>query len=133
MAKPYISTSSDGGNPVFGEGLPHPRSYGAFPHKLREYVLDKQVISMPFAIRAATSLPAEVLGLEDRGLIQEGYVADIVVFDPDTISDKATFREPHQFSVGIAYLIIDGKIVIDHDEYTGVLAGKPLKSTLTPE
>ena len=133
MAKPYISTSSDGGNPVFGEGLPHPRSYGAFPHKLREYVLDKQVISMPFAIRAATSLPAEVLGLEDRGLIQEGYVADIVVFDPDTISDKATFREPHQYSVGIAYLIIDGKIVIDHDEYTGVLAGKPLKSTLTPE
>ena len=65
--------------------------------------------------------------------LQEGYVADIVVFDPDTISDKATFREPHQYSVGIAYLIIDGKIVIDHDEYTGVLAGKPLKSTLTPE
>ena len=55
-----------------------------------------------------------------------------MVFDPDTISDKATFREPHQYSVGIAYLIIDGKIVIDHDEYTGVLAGKPLKSTLTP-
>ena len=133
MSKPYVSTSSDGGNPVFGEDLPHPRSYGAFPRKLREYVLNKYVISMEFAIRAATSLPAEILGLQDRGLIREGYVADIVVFDPEKISDKATFSDPHQYSVGISYLIIDGEIVIDHDEYTGVLAGKPLRSTITAE
>ena len=133
MSKPYIATSSDGGNPVFGQGLPHPRSYGAFPHKLREYVLKNQVITMEFAIRAATSLPAEILGLQDRGLIREGNVADIVVFDPELISDKATFGDPHQYSVGISYLLIDGKIVIDHDEFTGELAGKPLKSSINPK
>jgi N-acyl-D-amino-acid deacylase len=132
MSRPYVSTSSDGGNPVFGDGLPHPRSYGAFPHKIREYVLDNEVIPMEFAIRAATSLPAEMLSLQDRGLIQNGYVADIVIFDPDEFRDKATFSKPHQFSVGINYLIIDGQIVIDHDEFTGVLAGKPLKSTFSP-
>jgi N-acyl-D-amino-acid deacylase len=132
MSKPYISTSSDGGNPVFGDGLPHPRSYGAFPHKIREYVLDNHIIPMEFAIRAATSLPAEVLGLQDRGLIKEDFVADIVVFDPDEFRDLATFSEPHQFSVGVNYLIINGQIVINHDEFTGTLAGRPLKSTLPP-
>lgn len=130
MSRPYIATSSDGGNPVFGEGLPHPRSYGAFPHKIREYVLDNDVISMEFAIRAATSLPAKMLGLEDRGLLREGYVADIVVFDPDEIRDMATFSDPHQYGVGINYLIIDGQVVIDHDEFTGTLAGRPIESTL---
>lgn len=131
MSQPYTCTSSDGGNPVFGEGLPHPRSYGAFTHKLREYVLDRQVISMEFAIRAATSLPAEILGLKDRGLIRDGNVADIIVFDPERIRDKATFQKPHQYSVGIAYLIINGTITIDHDRHTGALAGKPLRSTLS--
>lgn len=128
MSKSYTSTSSDGGNPIFGEGLPHPRSYGSFPHKLRQYVLEEQAISMEFAIRAATSLPAEVLGLKDRGTVRTGNVADLVVFDPDKISDKATFSKPHQYSVGISYLIIDGKIVVDHDELTGIKAGQPLKS-----
>lgn len=132
MSKPYTCTSSDGGNPVFGEGLPHPRSYGAFPHKIREYVLDRNVISMEFAIRAATSLPAEVLGLEDRGLLREGYIADIVVFDPDEIRDTATFSKPHQYAIGINYLIINGQIVIDHDEFTDTLAGRPIESTLEP-
>ena len=130
MSKPYVSTSSDGGNPPFGEGLPHPRSYGAFTRKIRKYVLEDKAISMEFAVRAATSLPAEVLGLKDRGLLREGYVADIVVFDPAAIHDMATFREPHQYSVGIDYLMIAGRIVIDHDEFTGVLAGQPLESTL---
>lgn len=126
MAKPYVGTSSDGGNPVFGEGQPHPRSYGSFPHKIREYVLEKKVLSMEAAIRAATSLPAEVLGLKERGTLAEGKQADVLVFDPKTIQDLATFSQPHQYGVGIAYLLVNGTIAIDHDEYTGVRAGRAL-------
>ncbi len=126
MTKPYVGTSSDGGNPVFGEGQPHPRSYGSFPHKIREYVLEKKVLSMEAAIRAATALPAEVLSLKDRGTLAEGKRADVVVFDPVTIRDEATFSRPHQYSVGIAYLLVNGTIAIDHDEYTGARAGRAL-------
>ncbi|MBL8268447.1 MAG: amidohydrolase family protein [Steroidobacter sp.] len=124
MTQPYTSTSSDGENPVFGVGQPHPRSYGSFPHKLREYVLEKKVLSMQAAIRAATSLPAEVLGLKDRGALTQGNFADIVVFDPATIRDKATFSDPHQYSEGIAYLLVNGVLTVDHDQYTGARAGR---------
>lgn len=124
MTQPYTSTSSDGENPVFGVGQPHPRSYGSFPHKLREYVLTKKVLSMQAAIRAATSLPAEVLGLKDRGTLAKGNFADVVVFDPATIRDRATFNAPHQYSEGIVYLIVNGVVTVAHDEYTGARAGR---------
>jgi N-acyl-D-aspartate/D-glutamate deacylase len=107
--------------------MPHPRNYGSFPRKIRKYVLEKQILTMPEAIRAATSLPAELMGLEDRGWIKEGFIADIVVFNPETLTDKATFSEPHQHSVGIEYLVINGKIVIDQGAYNGKLAGKPIR------
>jgi len=127
MKKPYIMTSSDGANLKFGMGMPHPRNYGSFPRKLRKYVLEKQILTMPEAIRAATSLPAEMLELTDRGWIKEGFIADIVVFNPKTLTDKATFSQPHQYSVGIEYLVINGKLVIDHGTYNGELAGKPIR------
>jgi len=126
MKKPYVMTSSDGGNVTFGLGLPHPRNYGAFTRKIRKYVIDEGVVSMEQAIRAATSLPAEMLGLKDRGLLEKGYVADIVVFDPETIRDRATFTEPHQYSEGIEYLLVNGELAIEGGKYTGALAGKPL-------
>jgi len=126
MKKPYVMTSSDGLNVPYGIGQPHPRNYGAFTRKIRVYVLDRKLISMEQAIRAATSLPAEMLGLEDRGRIQEGYAADLVVFDPRTIRDRATYTEPHQYSEGIEYVLVNGRVAIDKGTYNGTLAGQPL-------
>ncbi len=126
MKKPYVMTSSDGLNVPYDLGVPHPRNYGAFTKKIRNYVLDKQVITMEQAIRAATSLPAEMLELDDRGFIKEGYVADILVFNPETIRDKATYQNPHQYSEGIEYLLVNGALTIDKGQYTGALAGEPL-------
>ena len=82
---------------------------------------------MEQAIRAATSLPADMLGLRDRGKLEEGYTADILVFDPNKIEDKATFTMPHQYSVGIQYLLINGKVVIEEGNYNGMLAGKTIR------
>ncbi|UCC39333.1 MAG: D-aminoacylase [Candidatus Aminicenantes bacterium] len=127
MKKPYVMISSDGLNVPFDLGVPHPRNYGAFTKKIRDYVLDKKVITMEQAIKAATSLPADMLELDDRGLIKEGYVADILVFNPETVRDKATYQNPHQYSDGIAYLLINGILAIDKGKYTGVLAGKPIE------
>lgn len=126
MQKPYVMTGSDGQITVFGKAKPHPRNYGTFPRKIRRYVLDKRTISMEQAIRSASGLPAEMLKFRDRGLVKESYVADIVVFDPYRIRDRATFEDPHQYSEGIDYVLINGKIVIRDGEFTGTLAGKPL-------
>jgi N-acyl-D-amino-acid deacylase len=87
MRQPWVMTCSDG-----SDG--HPRKYGTFPRKLRDYVFDKPVISLPFAIRSSTSLPAQTLGLKDRGLLKPGYFADVLVFDPATIRDLATYESP---------------------------------------
>lgn len=127
MKKDYVMTSSDGSVQISGSGMPHPRSYGTFPHKIRKYVLEDGLISMEHAIRAATYLPAQMLGLNDRGQISEGYVADIVIFNPETIRDLATFDDPHQYSEGILYLLVNGQVVIEDDVYKGRLAGKTLR------
>ncbi len=82
---------------------------------------------MEQAIRAATVLPAEALGLDDRGRLKKRFVADIVVFDPDEISDRATYENPHQYSIGIQFLVINGEVVIENGSYNGKLAGKPIR------
>jgi N-acyl-D-amino-acid deacylase len=127
MQKTYVMTGSDGSAQIPGEALPHPRSYGTFPRKIRKYVLEKKLLTMEQAIRSATGLPTEMLGFSQRGLLKENYVADIIVFDPETIRDKATFTDPHQYSQGIDYVFIAGQMVIEAGEFTGTLAGKPLK------
>ena len=127
MKKPYVMTGSDGSLQIPGSRFSHPRSYGTFPRKIRKYVLEKNVITMEQAIRAATGLPAEMLGLKNRGKLAEGFIADLVIFDPETISDMASYTEPHQYSKGIQYLIINGEIVIKGGEYGGKLAGKTLR------
>ncbi len=124
MEKPYVMTASDGSAVIFGLAKPHPRNYGTFPRKIRYYVLDKNILSMEQAIRSATGLPAEMLGFTDRGLLKEKFIADIVVFDPVKIQDKATFAAPHQYSEGIEYVLINGKIVIKNGEYTGIVSRK---------
>ncbi|MFC2166617.1 amidohydrolase family protein [Acidobacteriota bacterium] len=127
MAKSWVMTGSDGSLPLFGSAQPHPRSYGTFPRKIRSYVYDKKILSMEQAVRAATGLPSEVLGFSDRGLLMRGFIADIVVFDPNSIQDNATYSDPHQYSSGIVAVLISGKLVIEESEYNGTLAGKPLR------
>jgi N-acyl-D-amino-acid deacylase len=127
MQKDYVMTSSDGHVQVLGEGMPHPRNFGAFTRKIRKYVLEDEIISMEKAIRAGTSLPAEMLGLTDRGMIREGYAADLVIFDPEEIRDRATFTDPHHYSEGIHYLLVNGEPVIEHGKYNGRLEGKTLR------
>jgi N-acyl-D-amino-acid deacylase len=128
MKKPYVMTGSDGSIVTFGQGVPHPRNYGTFARKIRIYVQEKKVLTMEQAIHAATGLPAAVLGLGNRGILKEGYAADMVVFDPATIRDRATYAEPHQYCEGIDYLLVNGALAIDGGRVTGTLAGKPLRS-----
>lgn len=109
MRQPWMMTSTDGGLPPFGEGSEHPRTYGAFPRKLRSYVIDKPVISMQQAIHAATGLPACVFAIQDRGMLKKGAFADVIVFDPKAVRDIATYEKPHAYSVGITDVFVNGK------------------------
>lgn len=127
MAKPWVMTGSDGSLVILGASLPHPRSYGTFPRKIRTYVLEKKLISLEQTIRAATGLPAEMLGFKNRGKVEIGAVADLVIFDLDRIRDKATYADPHQYSEGVEHVLIGGKSVISEGRFTGTLAGKPLR------
>jgi N-acyl-D-amino-acid deacylase len=124
MKRPYTMTSTDGDLVPMGQGKPHPRAYGAFPRKLRLYVRERGVIDWPFAIRSMTHLPAVVFGLKDRGQLRAGAWADILVFDPQKIADKATYQDPHQLSEGVDTILVNGQIVRDEGTFTRVLAGK---------
>ena len=108
-------------------GKPHPRVYGTCARFLGKYVREEKVISLPQAIRKMTSFPAQRLGLQDRGVIREGQVADLVIFDFDTIIDKGTYTEPNRYPVGIEYVIINGKIAVDKGKLTSVRSGKVLR------
>ena len=140
VAHPLVMIESDGRIQTFGEGVPNPRSYGAFPIVFRKYVrgetrpeapedVGMKILSMEEAIRKMTSFPAQKMGMRDRGMIRESMVADLVVFDPRTIADKATYNKPHQYPVGIPYVIVSGEVVVDDGEHTGAMPGKVLKST----
>ena len=112
---------------ILGEGVPHPRSYGAFPRVLGRYVRERRLFTWQEAIRKMTSLPASFLGIKDRGLIQEGMWADILIFDPKRIIDTATFSDPHRYPAGIEYVISNGVIAVEQNEHTGALPGKVLR------
>lgn len=127
MRQPWTMTSSDGDLVPWQVGVPHPRSYGAFSRKIARYVMEEGVIDLVFAIRSMTSLPAQVFHMEDRGMLREGLVADIAVFDPARVKDLATFTDPHQLSVGMSYVFVNGETAILDGEATGVLAGRVLR------
>jgi len=112
---------------VLGKGKPHPRTYGTFPRVLGKYVREEKILTLENTVRKMTSLPAQKLGLRDRGLIREGMCADIVIFDPKRVVDKASYVNPHRYSVGIEYVLVNGKVTIDKGEHTGVLTGKALR------
>jgi N-acyl-D-amino-acid deacylase len=125
--QPWVATSTDAGIALPADGpATHARFYGSFTRKIRYYVIDRGVISLEHAIRAATSLPARIMRLEERGLMREGLAADLVVFDLATIRDKATFFEPHQHSEGIEYVFVNGVAVIDNSRLTQALPGRVL-------
>jgi N-acyl-D-aspartate/D-glutamate deacylase len=126
MTQPWTMTASDGSLGRWMVGVPHPRAYGAFPRKIRHYVLDEGIIDLAFAIRSMTSLPALVYRIPDRGLLKEGMAADVVVFDLETLRDRATFTEPHQLSEGMVHVFVNGEAAIRDREFTGALAGKVL-------
>ena len=126
MQYPFCMSGADAGVPVPGKGMPHPRGYGTNARVLGKYVRDEKVIPLEEAIRRMTSLAAQKFQLKDRGLLKEGMAADIVIFDDKTVSDHATFEQPHQYSTGFYYVLVNGQIVVDNGKHMGVRSGIPL-------
>ena len=130
MAKPWISFGSDEASQapegVFLKSNPHPRAYGNFARVLGKYVREEKAISLGQAIRRLSALPAGNLGLDHRGQLKEGMFADVVVFDPATIGDRATFEKPHQYAVGMKHVFVNGQQVLKEGEHTGAKPGRAL-------
>jgi N-acyl-D-amino-acid deacylase len=127
MRYPNTAVASDGGVREFGVGVPHPRSYGTNARVLSEYVRGRAVLTLEDAIRKMTSLPARTFGFRDRGLLREGMWADIVIFDPEKVKDKATFQQPHQFSEGFSHVLVNGVPVVEEGKLTGKRSGQVLR------
>lgn len=132
MAHPMTMIASDGRITEFEKGFPHPRVHGTFPRVLGHFSRDKGIITLEDAIRKMTSLPAQRMGLDDRGILKVGAYADLVVFDPNTIIDKATFTKPHQYPEGIYYVVINGKMAIQNGVFSDVRNGKILRKKYIP-
>ena len=126
MQYPFTMVGSDGEVPQFGVGAPHPRSYGTFARVLARYVRERHVITLEDAVHKMSGLPAWRLKLYDRGLLRPGMKADITVFDPAKVEDKATFENPHQYAVGFKYVLVNGKPIIIDDQLTNARPGKIL-------
>ena len=130
IGRPWVSFGSDAASMApegaFLKSSTHPRAYGNFARLLGKYVRDEKVISLQEAIRRLTGLPATNLGLDHRGFLKPGMFADVVVFDPATIADRATFENPHQYSVGVKHVFVNGAQVLKDVEHTGAKPGKAL-------
>jgi N-acyl-D-amino-acid deacylase len=127
MTRPYTMASSDGGLVMAGSGVPHPRNNGAFARRLALYVRERRVVGLEFAIRSMTSLPAAVFGMTDRGVIREGAMADLAIFDLDAIRDNATYAEPHNMAEGMSWVLVNGVPVIANGTFTEARPGKVLR------
>lgn len=131
LASPLSSIGSDASVRApygqLGRGKPHPRSYGTFPRVLGRYVRERRVLSLEEAVRKMTSLPAQRMGLLDRGLVRPGMAADLVILDPDRVSDTATYADPHRYPVGMEWVLVAGQPVIERGKHTGVTPGRVLR------
>jgi N-acyl-D-aspartate/D-glutamate deacylase len=127
LRHPMTMINTDGDPVAYGEGFPHPRSYGTFPRVLSRYVRELNVISLEEAIRRMTSLSAEQIGQKELGLVREGFYADVTVFDPEKISDRATYTDPHQYPIGIRHVLVNGVPVIQSGAFTGERPGRVIK------
>jgi N-acyl-D-amino-acid deacylase len=128
MLKPYVSFGSDGGSYSLEEAkeplADHPRAFGTFARLLGKYVREEKLLSLQEAIRRMTSLPASNLKIEDRGNLKGGYFADVVIFDPRTIQDLATFENPHQYATGVVHVFVNGVQVLKNGSHTGAKPGR---------
>jgi N-acyl-D-amino-acid deacylase len=123
MKLPYTMHASDGAVQTKGEGVPHPRNYGTFPKVISHYVKKRKILTLQEAVRKMTSLPAKAFKLKNRGKIKPGMFADIVIFDFERFKDMATFSDPHQYSQGLEYVIVNGEIAVKHNKLTNKLTG----------
>jgi N-acyl-D-aspartate/D-glutamate deacylase len=133
MTLPWVATASDGSAKIDDGTRPHPRSYGTFPRKIGRYAIREQVMPLTAAIRSASGLPADILGMKDRGYVREGLVADLVVFDAKQLEDRATYEAPFESSVGVRWLLINGKAAIAEGAPQGIFAGQPLRRKSVPD
>jgi N-acyl-D-amino-acid deacylase len=122
-SQPWVATSSDGSIALPEDGPVHARYYGTFPRKIRHYAMERGIVSVEDAVRSMTSLPATICGLRDRGMVREGFRADLAVFDPESIRDTATFFEPHQYASGIEYVLVNGTFTVEAGKPTGARPG----------
>jgi N-acyl-D-amino-acid deacylase len=131
IARPWVSFGSDAASMapegVFLERSTHPRAYGNFARLLGRYVRERQVIPLEEAVRRLSALPAENLRLRDRGRLMPGFFADVVVFDPATVSDHATFEQPHQLATGVLHVLVNGALVLEDGEHTGATPGRVVR------
>ena len=127
LAHPQAMVASDGRLSHPGDGHPHPRAYGTFPRVLGRYVRDQKLLTLEQAVHKMTGMPAARLGLRDRGVLRAGAAADVVVFDPAAVNDRATFEAPHQYPVGIGTVVVNGVLAIDGGAPTGARAGRVLR------
>jgi N-acyl-D-aspartate/D-glutamate deacylase len=127
MKQPWVATASDGSSKVPDDKVPHPRSYGTFPRKLGLYAIKDKVLPLEQAVRSCSGLPADILGLPERGYLKPGHFADVVVFDPKAIIDKATYDHPHEFAEGVRWLFINGVPTVENGEPNGKLPGRALR------
>ena len=127
MRYPNTAFASDGGIREFGVGIPHPRSYATNSRVLAEFVRKRGVLTLEDAIRKMTSLPARTFGFRDRGLVREGFWADLVMFDPARVEEKATFQKPHQYSEGFDLVLVNGQAVVEDGKVTGARPGQVLR------
>jgi dihydroorotase/N-acyl-D-amino-acid deacylase len=129
IRQPWIKwgTDADAQDPATAKGMTHPRAYGDFPRLLGKYVRDEKVIPLEEAVRKASSAVATRLSITDRGLLKEGMKADIAIFDPATIADKATFEKPHQLSVGVRTVLVNGVVVLQDGAHTGARPGQVVR------
>lgn len=126
MQYPFNMFASDAGIRVFGQGSPHPRGYGTNARVLAKYVREDKILSLEEAVRRMTSLPAQKFGLKDRGLLREGFAADIVVFNENNVQDVSTYDKPHAYSKGFQYVIVNGEVVVENGKHLGTRSGRAL-------
>src|SRR5450759_3719070 len=126
MRSPFTMIASDGDIPVFGQAAPHPRSYGTFARVLGVYVREKNVLTLEDAVRRMSAYPAQRLKIWDRGMLRPGMKADVIVFDPATVADRAEYDKPHQYSVGVHDVLVNGKLVLRKDKVTAERPGRVL-------